>query len=46
MMYLLIDNGSIRSVKLGKRRLVDSVSLTAFAATLPEVKANKEQSCR
>jgi hypothetical protein len=36
MMYLLIDGGSVRSVKLGKRRLVDVASLTAFAATLAE----------
>jgi len=35
--YLLISDGTIRSVHHGRRRLVDVASLTAWAASLPEV---------
>jgi excisionase family DNA binding protein len=35
-LYERLADGSIRSVKAGKRRLVDVASLTAWAASLPE----------
>ena len=34
--YELIANGSFRTVKLGKRRLVDVASLEKFAASLQD----------
>ncbi len=36
LLYELMGAGSVRSVKLGKRRLVLVASLVAFAASLPE----------
>jgi excisionase family DNA binding protein len=33
--YLRLQDGSIRSVKAGRRRLVDAASLARWAATLP-----------
>jgi excisionase family DNA binding protein len=35
-LYERLADGSIRSVKAGKRRLVDVVSLATWAASLPE----------
>lgn len=35
-LYERLADGSIRSVKAGRRRLVDAVSLQAWAASLPE----------
>jgi excisionase family DNA binding protein len=35
-LYERLADGSIRSVKAGKRRLVDVRSLTSWAASLPE----------
>jgi excisionase family DNA binding protein len=35
-LYERLADGSIRSVKAGKRPLVDVASLTAWAASLPE----------
>jgi excisionase family DNA binding protein len=35
-LYERLADGSIRSVKAGKRRLVDVASLTTWAANLPE----------
>jgi excisionase family DNA binding protein len=42
-LYERLADGSIRSVKAGRRRLVDVASLTAWAASLPEsvLKANQ-----
>jgi len=48
-LYERLAEGSIRSVKAGRRRLVDVASLTAWAASLPESQlksAAKEPSCR
>lgn len=35
-LYERLADGSIRSVKAGRRRLVDAASLAAWAANLPE----------
>jgi excisionase family DNA binding protein len=35
-LYQRLAEGSIRSVKAGRRRLVDAASLAAWAASLPE----------
>jgi excisionase family DNA binding protein len=35
-LYERLADGSIRSVKAGRRRLVDAASLQAWAASLPE----------
>jgi len=35
-LYERLAEGSIRSVKAGRRRLVDAASLEAWAASLPE----------
>jgi excisionase family DNA binding protein len=35
-LYERLADGSIRSVKAGRRRLVDAVSLKQWAASLPE----------
>ena len=35
-LYERLAEGAIRSVKAGRRRLVDTASLTAWAASLPE----------
>ena len=35
-LYERLAEGSIRSVKAGRRRLVDAASLQAWAASLPE----------
>lgn len=35
-LYERLAEGSIRSVKAGRRRLVDAASLKAWAASLPE----------
>jgi excisionase family DNA binding protein len=48
-LYERLAEGSIRSVKAGRRRLVDVASLAAWAASLPESQlksATKEESCR
>jgi excisionase family DNA binding protein len=47
-LYERLADGSIRSVKAGRRRLVDVASLTAWAASLPESQlkqSTKEPSC-
>lgn len=47
-LYERLADGSIRSVKAGRRRLVDVASLTAWAASLPEPQlkqSTKEPSC-
>jgi excisionase family DNA binding protein len=47
-LYERLADGSIRSVKAGRRRLVDVASLTAWAASLPESQLKqlaKEQPC-
>lgn len=43
-LYERLAEGSIRSVKAGRRRLVDAASLQAWAASLPEsqLKQSKE----
>jgi excisionase family DNA binding protein len=35
-LYELLADGAIRSVKHGRKRLVDAASLSAWAASLPE----------
>jgi excisionase family DNA binding protein len=47
-LYQRLTDGSIRSVKAGRRRLIDVASLTAWAASLPEsqLKPAKETPCR
>jgi excisionase family DNA binding protein len=35
-MYEILAAGEVRSVKCGRRRLVDAASLTAWTASLPE----------
>ena len=35
-LYMRLADGSIRSVKAGRKRLVDVASLEAWAASLPE----------
>ena len=35
LLYEHIANGSFRTIKMGKRRLVDVTSLETFAASLP-----------
>ena len=35
-LYERLADGSIRSVKAGRRRLIDTASLRAWAASLPE----------
>jgi excisionase family DNA binding protein len=34
--YLLMSNNALRSVKHGKRRLIERASIAAYAASLPE----------
>jgi excisionase family DNA binding protein len=48
LLYEILGDGQIRSVKLGKKRLVEVASLEAFAASLPEspLQTAKESSCR
>ena len=43
-LYERLADGSIRSVKAGRRRLVDAASLHAWAASLPQaqLKQSKE----
>jgi excisionase family DNA binding protein len=43
-LYERLADGSIRSVKAGRRRLVDAASLQAWAASLPQsqLKQSKE----
>ena len=48
LLYEILGGGQIRSVKLGKKRLVQVASLEAFAASLPESQLKqtaKELSC-
>lgn len=40
-LYERLTDGSIRSVKAGRRRLVDIASLKAWAASLPDQSLNK-----
>ncbi|WP_396127433.1 excisionase family DNA-binding protein [Acidicapsa acidisoli] len=49
-LYELLAEGGIRSVKSGRRRLVDAASLNQWAANLPQQQlkqstASKEQPC-
>lgn len=41
-LYELLQTGAIRSVTLGRRRLVEYASLQQFAASLPIVVPTKE----
>lgn len=41
-LYERLADGSIRSVKAGRRRLVDAASLQASAASLPESQLNQK----
>jgi len=49
-MYEILATGEVRSVKCGRSRLVDSASLTNWAASLPTVALKqapaKESPCR
>ncbi len=48
LLYEILGDGQIRSVKLGKKRLVQVASLEAFAASLPESQLKqtaKERPC-
>jgi excisionase family DNA binding protein len=40
-LYERLADGSIRSVKAGRRRLVDAASLSEWAANLPESQLKK-----
>ena len=39
-LYVLMNANAIRSVKLGKKRLVDVSSMELYAASLPEMALN------
>jgi excisionase family DNA binding protein len=43
-LYERLADGSIRSVKAGRRRLVDVASLKAWAASLPEMQLKQPTS--
>jgi excisionase family DNA binding protein len=45
LIYEHIGKGSFRTVKLGKKRLVDLASLTEFAAALSNQSGKAKQSC-
>ena len=42
--YELLDDGSLKSVKLGKRRLIEIASINSFAASLPIVASKQARS--